>query len=424
LGEGSIRSAANTCKDGAGSLSTLVSEPSGNHLIRLQDVPTEVDTLSREYMSRVTDTQHADRGRRVATLLAVLCLVFILGMSTAGGAGATPEDETPKAIGSMTKAELFKAADLAEKQIQQLDERLEIAAEEYNGARVRLDDVSSDLVAARMALARREDDLEQRQDLLAVRLAWIYKRGDLTWLDALLNSSSFADAENQMDFFARLSHQDREEELAFEGLVATVDELERSVAASRDEALAIEEQIEDEKLLLDDRLAERQAVLDGLDARIEKILGEYSRLDRRAAAKLARAAHMNLASIRGTPAQIAVVSETLEYLGIDYVWAGATPEGGFDCSGLVLYVYAKFGVHVPHFAAYQANYGRRVAYGELQPGDLVFFGSPIHHVGIYAGRDLFIHAPHTGDVVKVSRLSTYEMPSACARYTELITRIP
>ena len=374
-------------------------------------------------MSRITDIQHADRGRRVATLLAVLCLVLTFGMSMAGGAGATPEDDTQTA-GTMTTAELFKAADQAEQQIKQLDERLEIAAEEYNGARVRLDDVSSDLVAARIALARREDDLAQRQDLLALRLAWIYKRGDFTWLDALLNSSSFADAENQMDFFARLSRQDRAEEQAFKGLVATVDELERTVAARRDEALAIEEQIEDEKLLLDDRLAERQAVLDGLDERIRKILGEYSRLDGQAAAKLARAAHTNLASIRGTPAQIAVVSETLEYLGIDYVWAGATPEGGFDCSGLVLYIYAKFGVQVPHFAAYQANYGQRVAYGDLQPGDLVFFGSPIHHVGIYAGRDLFIHAPHTGDVVKVSRLSTYEMPSACARYTGLITRIP
>jgi cell wall-associated NlpC family hydrolase len=345
-------------------------------------------------------------------------------MSMAGGAAATPEDETPTAVGSMTQAELFKAADQAGQQIRQLDERLEIAAEEYNGARVRLDEVSSDLVAARIALARREDELQQRQDLLASRLAWIYKRGDLTWLDALLNSSSFADAENQMDFFARLSRQDRAEEQAFKGLVATVDELERIVAASRDEALAIEQQMEDEKLLLDDKLAERQAVLDGLDARIEKILGDYSRLDQQAAAKLARAAHTNLASIRGTPAQIAVVSETLKYLGIDYVWAGATPEGGFDCSGLVLYVYAKFGVHVPHFAAYQANYGRRVAYGDLQPADLVFFGNPIHHVGIYAGRDLFIHAPHTGDVVKVSRLSTYEMPSACARYTGLITRLP
>ena len=89
-----------------------------------------------------------------------------------------------------------------------------------------------------------------------------------------------------------------------------------------------------------------------------------------------------------------------------------------------MFVYAKFGVHVPHYAAYQANYGHRVAYAALQPADLVFFGNPIHHVGIYAGNDRFIHAPHTGDVVRVARLSTYEMPSACARYTSLVTRMP
>ena len=105
------------------------------------------------------------------------------------------------------------------------------------------------------------------------------------------------------------------------------------------------------------------------------------------------------------------------------MWAADGPES-FDCSGLVLFVYAKFGVHVPHFAAYQATYGRRVAYSELQPADLVFFGSPIHHVGIYAGNDRFIHAPHTGDVVRVARLSTYETPSACARYTSLVTGSP
>lgn len=377
-------------------------------------------------MSRTTDTQnaHADRRRHAAVLAAVACLLLCLGLSVVGGAVAAPGTATGSTADAMTTAELLKAADQAELQIKRLDDRFEVVAEEYNGARVRLDQLNSDLVSTRIALARREDDLQQRQDEIAARLAWIYKHGDLTWLDALLGSGSFAEAESQMDFFARLSRQDGEEQLVFARLVAQVDELERGVSAKRDQALAIESQVEEEKRLIEDKLAERQALLDSLDAQITQILGERSKLAGEAAAKLAREAGVNLGTIRGTPAQIAVVSEALRYLGIDYVWAGATPDGGFDCSGLVLYVYAKFGVHVPHFAAYQANYGRRVAYGDLQPADLVFFGNPIHHVGIYAGRDLFIHAPHTGDVVKVSRLSTYEMPSACARYTGLITRLP
>ena len=106
-----------------------------------------------------------------------------------------------------------------------------------------------------------------------------------------------------------------------------------------------------------------------------------------------------------------------QYLGIDYVWAGASPSGGFDCSGLVLYVYAQLGINLPHFARSQYDCGIHIAYSALMPGDLVFFGSSvetIHHVGIYIGNGQFIHAPQTGDVVKISSLSSRsDLVGAC-----------
>ena len=105
----------------------------------------------------------------------------------------------------------------------------------------------------------------------------------------------------------------------------------------------------------------------------------------------------------------AAVEIAKQYLGIDYVWAGASPSGGFDCSGLVLYVYAQLGIDMPHFARSQYDCGQHIAYSALMPGDLVFFGSSvetIHHVGIYIGNGQFIHAPQTGDVVKISNLSS------------------
>jgi cell wall-associated NlpC family hydrolase len=92
------------------------------------------------------------------------------------------------------------------------------------------------------------------------------------------------------------------------------------------------------------------------------------------------------------------------YLGIPYRWGGASPRTGFDCSGFVLYVYAKVGVSLPHNAAAQYRYGRAVSRSALQPGDLVFFNG-LGHNGIYVGGGKFIHSPHTGDVVKISRLS-------------------
>ncbi len=91
--------------------------------------------------------------------------------------------------------------------------------------------------------------------------------------------------------------------------------------------------------------------------------------------------------------------------GVPYRWGGASP-AGFDCSGLVQYVYAKIGIRLPHHAASQYGHGRRVARSALRAGDLVFF-SGLGHVGIYAGGGKFIHAPRSGTTVRWSRLSSH-----------------
>ncbi len=96
-------------------------------------------------------------------------------------------------------------------------------------------------------------------------------------------------------------------------------------------------------------------------------------------------------------------SVAARYLGVPYVWGGATP-AGFDCSGLVVYVYAQLGIALPHFTGALWALGVPVPRDQLQPGDLVFFDA-LDHVGIYIGANEFIHAPHTGDVVKVSTLT-------------------
>jgi cell wall-associated NlpC family hydrolase len=94
------------------------------------------------------------------------------------------------------------------------------------------------------------------------------------------------------------------------------------------------------------------------------------------------------------------------YLGVPYVWGGASPSG-FDCSGLTMYVYAQLGIGLGHYTGSQYNAGPHVSMSQLAPGDLVFFYPTHDHVGLYMGGGLFIHAPHTGDVVKISSLSGY-----------------
>ena len=94
------------------------------------------------------------------------------------------------------------------------------------------------------------------------------------------------------------------------------------------------------------------------------------------------------------------------YIGVPYVWGGTSPSG-FDCSGLVQYVYARLGIDISRTTYTQINDGRSVAKSELKGGDLVFFANSngVHHVGIYIGSGQFIHAPQTGDVVKISNLN-------------------
>jgi cell wall-associated NlpC family hydrolase len=132
-------------------------------------------------------------------------------------------------------------------------------------------------------------------------------------------------------------------------------------------------------------------------------------------------------SAEAVATEVAVISESLEstasteaaqlleyamkFIGTPYHYGKASPEEGFDCSGFTQYVFAHFGYSLNRSSAAQIKNGSNVAFigdGGLQPGDLVFFsraGYAVGHVGIYIGDGKFIHAPHTGDYVKISEMS-------------------
>ena len=101
--------------------------------------------------------------------------------------------------------------------------------------------------------------------------------------------------------------------------------------------------------------------------------------------------------------QSRIVRFARHYVGTRYTWGGTSPRSGFDCSGFTRFVYAHFGISLPHYTGSQFSRGRRVSRGGLRPGDLVFFDG-VDHVGIYVGGGRFIHAPHTGTHVQVASL--------------------
>ncbi|MCD8391059.1 MAG: NlpC/P60 family protein [Firmicutes bacterium] len=125
-----------------------------------------------------------------------------------------------------------------------------------------------------------------------------------------------------------------------------------------------------------------------------------------------------ISSTQSTETGNAIVAEAEKYLGVSYVWGGTSPSG-FDCSGLVQYVCASLGIDVDRVAEDQFTNGYAVTKDELMPGDLVFFENNgyIHHVGIYVGNGMMIHAPHTGDVVRYTSIESeyYQSQYAGAR---------
>ena len=371
-------------------------------------MPEIVDTLLQQ-------REPAHR-RRLAAAVAATLVVVALALFTAVPSLATPAPSSPYATPSPSASPDTLDADLASARTQaaqvraevaDLDHQTEVLIEKYNLARAQLDDLNAQLIAMRGDLARAQMQLDIARSVLGERMADIYKNGGLSVFDIILGAGDLTEIDTQIDYFQQISQADRDTVAGIEKLEGNVTHLTEQIEDDRAEALRKEQELRARRADVEDRLAQRRAILADLNARVKTLVREQELRDAAASQLLADAAGVDIDKINGTDAQLALIRETMKYLGIPYVWAGATPAGGFDCSGLVMYVYAKFGVQFPHGATMQAYQGTPVPADRIQPADLVFFGTPAfyHHVGIYIGNGLFIEAPHTGDVVKVSPLA-------------------
>jgi len=247
----------------------------------------------------------------------------------------------------------------------------------------------------------KEYETEEKKILNNLAFAELYYIGDN---DDIINNASSTDD-------------------AIQGAVSSLRAVRSSIVTETTDAKIVA-LIEKGKTILNQREAARRAAA---AAEAARIAAEQRAAERRAAEQAQNSSNNGSNAAPSAPAAStpapkppaasnasgsAVLNYAYQFLGTPYVWGGSTPSG-FDCSGFTSYVYRKFGVNLPRVSRSQATVGTKVAYSDLQAGDLVFFGSgSISHVGIYIGGGNMIHSPRPGKTVEISTMKYHKFITA------------
>ncbi len=322
---------------------------------------------------------------RRRTVLALCLAVVAASLVLSAAAGASPI--------SKKKARL-KAV---RAKLEQVYTQSEIATEKYNQATSQLATVQQQVKRNEHLLAVAQHNLRTAVGQLKTRAADMYKSRDVGIMDVLLTSRTFDDLATQIDMMQRLGNSD----------VDTVKAIAAYRQNIRDRRIKLQADKRAAARLVTARAAQKSAIL-ALQARLEKMTRGLKSEIKHMQAQEALRARLALAGFSGivprvdpnSPGHPEIVAIAQRYLGVPYVWGGASP-GGFDCSGLVMYCYAQIGIGMSHGATDQQRASLPVPLGQLRPGDLVFFGNAgfSHHVAIFVGGTTIIEAPHTGAVV-------------------------
>ena len=295
-------------------------------------------------------------------------------------------------------------------QIQQIDAELGHAVEAYNAAEIELEGIRAEqkLNQSRLEIAR--SNFSRAQSNLDARLVELYTSGESDLLEVLLGASSLDELLDRIDTASRVSAEDSKIVDEVRTFRAEMKRREAALARARERQEAVVAERAARRAAIESQLAERQRLLSSIKSEIERLkaaeAARQRRLEAQARARLSAPTSPPVVSTTSAPPSThgGVVGIAMQFLGTPYQWGGSSPSTGFDCSGFVMYVYSQVGVSLPHNAAMQYGYGSPVSRSQLQPGDLVFFNG-LGHMGIYVGGGSFIHAPHTGDVVKISPMT-------------------
>jgi len=321
--------------------------------------------------------------------IVIFTLIFTLIFTTSVFA-------VPTTLNGKTK----EAKELKE-ELDKLDEKLSIVTERYNEARYSLNKTKKEIKNSEATLAKANKDLVRYKQALNLRAEGIYKHGEINFIEVLCSTKSFEDFIAQLDLLKRIGQSDAELVEAVTVKKAEIETSKKELEAKKIKQEKLAEQLKTNKLEAEKEIKKRNTLYNQIKDEIAFLVNEETAGRARL---VENTRNRRVVVSRGMP-NGRVVDIAMRYLGRPYRWGAAGPNA-FDCSGLVMYVYAQMGVRLPHSSRAQYSCGARISRNQLQPGDLVFFGRPIHHVGIYVGGGNFIHAPHTGDVVSIDSLSS------------------
>ncbi|MFC4912175.1 C40 family peptidase [Actinomadura gamaensis] len=307
------------------------------------------------------------RGRRATALTTLAGLTVALAAAPPGPAAHADPEPSGKELTSRA----FRLAD----QLEQLTER-------YNGLKVKLQETQA---AARAAVANARRQQRSLGDIRG-RLSRIAATSYMQAGGGTDPAVSFVVSRNPqqiLDRAATLRYFATQNSAQFVSLIQAMQAADRARKAAQERSQEV-------GVLRGQLDVERKQIT----AAYEKIRGQLVKRDPASLAKL---------PVLGDDIGAKALRLAMTKLGDPYVWGAAGPST-FDCSGLVMWAYEQLGVNLPHYTGDQWNAGTHVSRGHLRPGDLVFFYPDLHHMGIYVGDGKILHAPHTGDVVKIDKL--------------------
>jgi cell wall-associated NlpC family hydrolase len=310
-------------------------------------------------------------------------------------------------------------------QLAQLSNSLERARSQYDASTQQLAKIKNDLRVNGHELKVAKHNLKASQRVIAQRLVTLYTSDQASTLEVVLGARSLDDMITRMDSAKSVTGLDARVLSQVKTFRAAVKRNHELLAKARVSQQRVVSQRAAAKTSIESQISRQQSLLSSIKGQIAQIIAaERARQLQMAAAAQARlaAAHrVSQAQAQDTvvgASAIAPQADTvvappssfsgavgvaMAQLGKPYVWAASGPDS-FDCSGLIVYAFSSVGRSLPHSTYALYSLGVPVSRDQLQPGDLVFFDG-LGHAGIYIGGDQFVHAPHSGDVVKISSLN-------------------